>query len=168
MYECWSNASDYRSTEESFDIIALHSIELHQALKEQWKTTIKKAQVKLTGDQKYMCKATGVDLPFLPFATIEERKQFAKCVLDPSFPKSEEEASIRWCKFVDGVNIFLKLPVHIRNYRDQFDRFERVRQSVENAREGKEKLNELNAALTDKEERATQSIERPASMRKIL
>jgi len=90
----------------------------------------------------------GIDLPFLPFDTREERKKFAQCILSPDFPKSDDAAAIAWCKFVDDVNIFPKLPVHIRTYREKFQRNERVRQSVENAREGNEKLAELNNALT--------------------
>ena len=148
LFPNWSNASDYKTTDESFDTIALHSQELHDALMDQWDTNIIQSDVKLTFDQKYICKAMGVKLPFLPFATEEEKKQFAQCVLDPSFPARDDAAAVSWCKFVDGVNIHPKLPVHIRNYREQFERNERVRQSAENARAGNEKLSELNAALT--------------------
>ena len=147
LFPNWSNVSEFWSTDESFDNIALHSQELHKTLLEQWEKNVDKSKVKLTSDQMYLCKAMEINLPFLPFATEEERKQFAKCVLDPGFPKKEEDAAIEWCKYVDGVTIFPKLPVHMRNYQE-FERNERVRQSVENARDGNEKLLELNAALT--------------------
>lgn len=148
LFPDWSNASDYKTTNESFDTIALHSAEVHDAIKSRWENGVDKASVKLTDDQSFMCRVMGVDLPFLPFSTDEERKQFALCVLDPNFPDRDEDAAIAWCNYVDGKVIFPKLPVHIRNYRERFERNERVKQSVENARAGNEKLAELNAALT--------------------
>ena len=32
LYPHWSNASDFKDTDESFDTVALHSSDLHQAL----------------------------------------------------------------------------------------------------------------------------------------
>lgn len=127
--------------------IALHDEKLHAAMKEQW-GDIDKSDIKLTRDQKYLCKAMGIDLPFLPFARKEERTKFAQCVLSPDFPPKDDAAAVAWCKFVDGVTIFPKLPVHLRTYREKFQRNERVRQSVENAQDGTAKLAELNEALT--------------------
>ena len=86
--------SDYRMTGESFDTIALHVAELHDALLDQWGNEVDKSDVKLSPDQKFLCKAQGVPLPFLPVVTIEERKKFARCVLDPSFPKCNDAAAI--------------------------------------------------------------------------
>jgi len=87
----------------------------------------------------------GTKLPFLPFATEEENKLFAECVLRSDFPtmNDEDEAAVSWCKFVDGVTIFPKLPVHIRVHRDSFERNQRVKDCVRKARKGKELLNEL-------------------------
>ena len=115
---------------------------------EQWENNVNQSKVKLTRDQSYLCKAMGTKLPFLPFSTEEERKQYAKCILNPAFPSKEDPASVEWCQFVDGVDIFPKLPVHIRNYRDKFERNHRVRQSRENAKAGSEMLAKLNDALT--------------------
>ena len=58
-----------------------------------------------------------------------------------------KQAAIEWCKLVDGVNIFPKLPVHIRIHKESFQRNQRVKDCVEMARSGREKLNELNNAL---------------------
>ena len=58
----------------------------------------------------------------LPFTTEEENKLYAKCVLDPTFPKNDEEAAIKFCEHVDGVNTFPKIPVHMRNHRKKFER----------------------------------------------
>jgi len=164
LFPNWSNASDFRSTDESFDTIALHTAELHDALTSQWESNVVQTDVSLTSDQKYLCKTMDVPLPFLPFTSEDERKKFAQCILNPEFPTSDDAASIEWCKFVDGVDIFPKLPVHIRTYREQFQRNERVRQSVENAREGNERLEELNAALTSVNADATHDIPLPPPM----
>jgi hypothetical protein len=90
----------------------------------------------------------GTDLPFLPFATEEEYKQFADCALRNDFPmENADAAAIAWCKLVDGVKIFPKLPVHIRIHKESFERNQRVKACVERAKSGQEKLDELNNAL---------------------
>jgi hypothetical protein len=49
---------------------------------------------------------------------------------------------------VDGVKIFFpKLPVHIRIHKESFERNQRVKASVERAKSGQKKLDELNNAL---------------------
>ena len=77
-----------------FDTIAPHSTELHEALKIQWESNVNQSGVKLTSDQKYICKAMGTALSFLPFATEDERKQFALYIVDHVFPKNEDAAAI--------------------------------------------------------------------------
>ena len=87
-------------------------------------------------------------MPFLPFANEEENRSFAECVLRNDFPiDDEEKAAVAWCKFVDGVKIFPKLPVHIRIHKEAFERNQRVKSCVDNAREGTEILDELNSVL---------------------
>ena len=106
------------------------------------------SKVKLTSDQRHICKNMNIDLPFLPFSTKEENMAFANCALRRDFPMDDPEAAaIAWCKLVDGVNIFPKLPVHIRIHKESFQRNQRVKNSVEMARSGREKLDELNKAL---------------------
>ena len=58
VYEDMSNASDYKETNESFDTVAVCDSDLHQALVNHWDTStrIKKESVKLTNDQKHLCK----------------------------------------------------------------------------------------------------------------
>ena len=75
IFPNWYNASDYKITEETFDTIALHSVQLHEVLMTQWESIPHKADIKLTSDQKYICRAMGTKLPFLPFATDEERNK---------------------------------------------------------------------------------------------
>ena len=56
IFSNWSNASDYRTTEESFDMIALHGAKLHDALTEPYKNKVNKSDGKLTSDQKFYAK----------------------------------------------------------------------------------------------------------------
>ena len=84
LYSGWSNASDYKDTNESFDTVALHSTAPDTALKKQWndKEKFNQSKVKLSRDLKYLAKAMGTDLPFLPFTTKEENMNHAECALD--------------------------------------------------------------------------------------
>jgi hypothetical protein len=151
LFPNWSNASEYKETDESFDIVAIHSAELHEALEHEWENRIDKSAVKLTSDLKYLSKKMGAPLPFLPFSTKEENMLFADCALRNDFPMSNPEAAaIKWCQYVDGVSIFPKLPAHIRIHKESFERNQRVKSCVERARSGQEKLDELNIALQPK------------------
>ena len=136
-----------RTTDESFDTIALHSQELHDALMKQWDDSISQKNIKLTGEQAFLSQAMGVPVPFLPFANMEEKRQFGLCQVNSSFPQDDERAAIKWCDYVDGKSIMPKLPVHFRNHRQKYERNERVRQAVENAEPGNARLAQLNAAL---------------------
>jgi len=148
LYPNWSNASEFKETPESFDTVAIHNTELDEALKHEWENRIDKTAVKLTSDQRHMCESMNTDLPFLTFSNKEENIAFAECALRDDFPIDDPEAAaIEWCKLVDGVNIFPKLPVHIRIHKESFQRNQRIRDCVEMAKSGQEKLNELNNVL---------------------
>ena len=71
-----------------------------------------KAKVKLTSDQKFLSQEANVPIPFLPMATIEEYVAYNEYAVN-GMPTDEEEAAVGWCKYVDGINIFPKLPVHL-------------------------------------------------------
>jgi hypothetical protein len=166
LYPDWSNASDYKDTDESFDTNAIHSRNLHDALKEKWNAMSdeQKASVKLTSDQRFICREMNIDLPFLPFATVEEFQAYNAFVVE-GIPSDEEAAAIEWCKKVDGVRIFPKLPVHLRTYRERWERNQRVKDAVKRAKSGSEKLKELNETLTpavDERENVTQQNAIPA------
>ena len=114
----------------------------------EWDNRIDRTVIKLTSDQQYMSDSMGIPLPFLPFSTKEENIAFANCALRTDFPMDDPEAAaIEWCKLVNGVDIFPKLPVHIRIHRESFQRNQRIKNCIEFARSGQEKLNELNDAL---------------------
>ena len=171
LYPDWSNASDFRDTEESFGAVALHNRPLHDAVELAYKriqekedATIKEAvrgnaneeerkkaiakipRMKLTSDQKYIADAMGVPMPFLPFHGEKEYKERARFLLDPTTPKEDDAKAIAWCKLVDGIDIMPKLPVHFRNAAKQVERNERVKSAVRKARDASALLSTLNAA----------------------
>ena len=154
MYPTWVNASDYRNTEESFGTIALHDEELAMALNNiQVDEEILK---NLTNDMKYLCRTMTVKLPFLPIDTDEEKLLYSRLTLagitDPN------RMALEWIKSVDGKNIFPKLPVHLRNYKQTFDRNRRVQLNFEGARSQVELLAELNATLCPEPERTSDQL----------
>jgi hypothetical protein len=54
---------------------------------------------------------------------------------------------IEWCKEVDAVNIFPKLPVYLRTHYSKWQQNQRVHDAVVKAAPGEARLRELNAAL---------------------
>ncbi len=145
LYPGWDSASAYKATEESFDTIALHHSELHDALKA---TGEQLGAVKLTKDLQYMCDAMGVPLPFLPFSGEAEDKLFAKLMLAHEGKLDDVKFSLEWCKHVNPENgIHAKLPCHIRVKAAKFDRNQRIRATMDKARSGREILNELHSKV---------------------
>ena len=63
LYPSVSNTSEYKQTEESFDNIAIHSEELHDAILSRW-ATIDQVKVKLTANQKHLSVTAGIPLAF--------------------------------------------------------------------------------------------------------
>ena len=87
LYPEWCNASDYVATAESFGAVPLHSADLGRAIAAisvDWaaKDASGKPLVHLTPDQRYLCKATGVQLPCLPVHGEAECRLFARLVLE--------------------------------------------------------------------------------------
>jgi hypothetical protein len=71
----WNNASsDYRDTDESFVTVALHSEELHLALALKVREIGDKVKKAFSSDQKFLCRAMGVGVPFLPVSCADEYK----------------------------------------------------------------------------------------------
>jgi hypothetical protein len=141
LYPDWSNASDYKETAESFGTVALHSRELHEAL---GKVEIADdAKAKFTGEMKYLCRAMGVEVPFLPIHGVAEAKLFTRLVLElPGF--DESLMAIEWCKHVNGTTIFPKLPVYLRIHYERWERNQRVKDAVKNTKTELQMLQEVN------------------------
>ena len=70
LFQDWSNALDYIDTPESFGTISLHDDGLQHLLDS---TSINYNNIRLAKDQKYIVKAMGTTLPFLPMHTILEK-----------------------------------------------------------------------------------------------
>ncbi len=67
---------------------------------------------KFTGEMKYLCKAMGVKVPFLPIHGVMEAELFTRLVLElPSFDESLM-AMIEWCKYVNGTVRLIKRVLH--------------------------------------------------------
>ena len=75
LFPDWSNSLDYADANESFGTIALHTEALQNSLDDK---NANYDEVKLTPDQKWVAKAMGTKLPFLPTSTKEEQKLFSK------------------------------------------------------------------------------------------
>ena len=58
----------------------------------------------------------------------------------------KEKSAVEWCKYVDGVRILPKLPVHIRLHKTKFELNQLVKEYIFRTREG-QVFDELNTAL---------------------
>jgi hypothetical protein len=147
LYPDWSNASDYETTRERFGTVAIHSQELADAIN-NIELDQELSKYRLTADQRYLCKTMNTKLPLLPVVGKEENQLFEKLVLTgPQGPINFEKMAIEWCKKVDGVNIFPKLPVYLRTHYNKWQRNQRVRDAVARAAPGEARLREINAGF---------------------
>jgi hypothetical protein len=104
-----------RKTDESFDLVALQSTELQEAVNS---IVLVDPSVlgKLSSELKFIAKGMGVQLPFLPVLAKEEKMLFVNLILKMTGGFDADAMALLWCKFVDGVTIFPKLPVYLREY----------------------------------------------------
>ena len=87
-------------------------------------------------------------LPLLPVVGKEENQLFERLVLAaPQGPINFDQMAIEWCKNVDAVNIFPKLPVYLRTHYSKWQRNQRVRDAVDRAAPGEARLREINAGF---------------------
>jgi hypothetical protein len=147
LYPDWSNASDYETTRERFGTVAIHSHELAEAIN-NIELDQELSKYSLTADQQYLCKTMNTKLPLLPVVGKEENRLFEKLVLSaPQGPINFEQMAIEWCKKVDGINIFPKLPVYLCTHYTKWQQNQRVRDAVAKAATGEARLREINAGL---------------------
>jgi hypothetical protein len=147
LYPDWSNASDYETTCERFGTVAIHSQELADAI-QNIELDKELSNYRLTADQQYLCKTMNTKLPLLPVVGKEENQLFERLVLAaPQGPINFDQMAIEWCKNVDAVNIFPKLPVYLRTHYSKWQRNQRVRDAVDRAAPGEARLREINAGF---------------------
>jgi hypothetical protein len=95
LYPNVTNSSQYISTNESFDAVALQSILVHESLKERCEE-IKDSNgllPTLSRDLDCLRRASGSDLPYLPFSHADERIRYAEYAKD-DFPVDCAAAAI--------------------------------------------------------------------------
>jgi hypothetical protein len=134
-YPGWTNASDFVDTPESFGTVPLHSPELGDAIAAIVLSEAQKTEIKLTREMRYICKSMKVKLPILPVHGEAENKLFSKLVLN-QHGTDFDRMSIEWCKHVDGVAVFPKLPVYLRQHHAAWLRNSRTRDMVRMAAPG--------------------------------
>lgn len=147
VYPEWTNASDYVFTDEGFGTVPLHTQSLHDALATRYEQ-LDATSIKLTPDQQYLCRVMGTPLPFLPFSGESECKEYAKFVTESDNSMSDAAAAIAWCKHVNGTDIQPKLESHLRTHREEWNKNQRVKDSVSRAESTNEKLKELNEKIS--------------------
>jgi hypothetical protein len=134
-YPGWTNASDFVDTPESFGTVPLHSAELGAAIAAIVLSETQKKEMKLTREMRYICKSMKVKLPILPVHGEAENKLFSKLVINKQ-GIDFDQMSIEWCKHVDGVAVFPKLPVYLRQHHTAWLRNARTRDMVKAAAPG--------------------------------
>jgi hypothetical protein len=144
------SSSDWKDTDESFDVVALHASELHAAVKAI------KIEPKVLCDlsrekMKHVAECMGVPLPFLPARGEDEAKLFVHLVLVMGEAFDADHMALEWCKHVDGKTIFPKLPVCLRAHFDRHLRNRRVKDAVSVMKSDIELLEELNKELVPEE-----------------
>ena len=109
LYTGWVNST------ERFGTIPIHSRSIDAKLKTKfwWK-----GPFKLSRDQQYLARKTGVPIPFLPVTSPAEIAVFKTLVEPLERGKIDwEQIALQWVDHVDlEKDIFPKLPVHLRKY----------------------------------------------------
>jgi hypothetical protein len=84
LYPNVTNSSQYISTNEIFDAVALQHILVRESLKERCNEIkdIRGALPTLTKDLDYLCRASGSDLPYLPFSYVNQQIKYVEHAKD--------------------------------------------------------------------------------------
>ena len=146
LYPNVTNSSQYILTNESFDAVALQSFSVHESLKERCEE-IKDSNGLLpivSRDLDCLRRASGSDLPYLPFSHADERIRYAEYAKD-NFPVDCAAAAICRNRYiVNGKTLMPKLPVHIRTHKETFDRNQQVRAMHRKTLEVRSRLSRVN------------------------
>ena len=152
FYPSWPNTADFAPTSERFGTVPLHSEELGKVLAELKnkvtpdgnKQISDKAISKFTSDQRYLCKCMGTVAPFLPVHGEKENKLFDKLIRSKRIDLDMDQMALDWCDYVDGIEVFPKLPVYLRTHYANWLRNVNVREAVKVAAKGKAFLKQIN------------------------
>ena len=102
----------------------VYSKELGEALQQRLSSISAetKSKWKLTPDQRHLCRRLNLELPFLPVDTNEEIQLFGNLAVThynthgANSDLDYDQMAIDWCNSIDGIAIFPKLPVYLKNY----------------------------------------------------
>jgi hypothetical protein len=131
LYPGWQNVCDFQDTLESFVTVPLHTEDLQDKLNERVQLLEQNNfnySPKLTPDMKFLCEAWGVPLPFLPVMRRKEMEVFSRIML--CHPFESEKMSHMWMEYVDGSEVFPKLPSQLREYYKSWERNARIKSAA--------------------------------------
>jgi hypothetical protein len=148
LYPGWQNVCDFRDTKESFVTVPLHTEDLQNELNDKVKLLQEQSDgkycPKLSSDMRFLCDAWGVPLPFLPVIRPKELKVFSKIMLDELRNGFDSDRmSHLWIKYVDGYDIFPKLPSQLRDYYRSWERNDRIKRAAAKMRADQDLLQEF-------------------------
>ena len=133
IFPGWSNTRDYAPTDETFGTVPLHSPALGEAMAQM--DVSAEVKSKLSADHHYLCKSMGTPLPLLPVHGKKEKQLFSELCLQqlrgkPNKTIDFDALAISWCQHADGINIFPKLPVYLRQHHTAWERGQRIKDAV--------------------------------------
>jgi hypothetical protein len=141
LYKGWVKPSSFGDTDEKMGTIPLHSPALEEAIKS---INLDTTTFNLSRDMKYLSERMGLPFPVVPVRGEEECKLFNKYMRkwkDYDFNKM----AIDWCKYVDCIYIFPKLPVYLSSHFNSWQRNARIRDATSKAKKPAAILEEFNA-----------------------
>ena len=145
LYDSWVNASDFKQTEESFSMVALHNKELADALANiEIDEDIQKGYSK---DLRFLCERMGVKVPFLPVHGEDECKLFWSLLHNATSSFNPQMAALKWMEHINGKTIFPKLPAHLTNYLRKHERNRRIRRAASDMKAQTAQLRGVNKEL---------------------
>jgi len=87
-----------------------------------------------------------IPIPFLPVDGEDECKPFSRIMLEEMTHFDADKMELKWIEYVDGVNIFPKLPAQLRQYHTKWERNRCVQKAVKSMKSDLEILESLNKA----------------------
>ena len=105
----------------------------------------------MTGDKLYLARVMKLKAPPLPVHGEKENKLFHDLIIEqPGTSPDFDAMAIAWCKHVDCVDVWPKLPVYLSTHYKAWERNQHVRDAAERVAPGAELLTELFAAANER------------------
>ena len=151
LYPNWTNSSDLSPTPERHGFVNLPSTDLTAAIKSHT-DTLDPEKFRLSKDMKYVATCIGTKLPYRPFSSADELRLYAKLRMaldrDVKASMTDAEFELAMCHsiipYVDGVHVFPKTPVYIRQMEKRYLERKRIGAAVETMIDDLDALNKLN------------------------